>query len=482
VKRALILCLLLAGCDWVQNAFINSIPLEGNGAQDVAVYIGVDGLALDTLREAMARGAFAGPEWKLAKFVGMFPGTSDASWTRMLRTERIPSYEFEYYDPKTDKVVNSGLAGVAMHVLPALSESISFEAPYLRAFDYRSNGYTHGLEAYRDPWVSLGETYDNLFFNLEGRAATGNAFTAYMIESDVLGHIATPEDCIRMTLMLAERIEQFRKAHPERIFHFTLFSDHGMDFSGIPAARLLDFNEELPKVGVVPVRSLRDHGPAGGVYAIPIVHTRVSYLALHSHEEQAAEVALRVSGMECVDFAAGPLDTPRDAPPSSQWYGVWALGRLAVSFGYIAATSTWLLPEGGEYARFGIHAGPGQVRDEDLFDATRHGKYPDLLYRLRTALSTLGVENPAQVLVSFRTGWGSVGFHLPGGLDAFAGGSHGAADDVSSLGVLLSDERDLPDAVRADSLLTLFPRLAERIRARGLTVLPGDPDAARPLR
>src|SRR2546427_7564384 len=116
-------------------------------------------------------------------FLDMSPGTSDASWTRMLRTPRNPSYESESYNPKTDTVLNSGLAGVAMHILPALSESITFEAPYLQAFDYRSNGYTHGLEAYRDPWVSLNDTFDNLFFNLEGRSATSSAFTAYLIES-----------------------------------------------------------------------------------------------------------------------------------------------------------------------------------------------------------------------------------------------------------------------------------------------------------
>jgi hypothetical protein len=122
------------------------------------------------------------------------------------------------------------------------------------------------------------------------------------------------------------------------------------------------------------------------------------------------------------------------------------------------------------------------VRDEDLFDMTKEGKYPDLFYRIRTGLIALGVQYPAQVLVSFRTGWGSVGFTLPGGLADFSGGSHGAADDLSTLGVLLSDERELPDAVRADSLLTLFPRLAQHLRDRGLDLLDGDPDAARPLR
>jgi hypothetical protein len=350
----------------------------------------------------------------------------------------------------------------------------------MAAFDYRSNGYTHGFEAYRDTWVSLNDSLDNLFFILEGRARTGGTFTAYLMESDVLGHVGTPEDCTHLLLMLAGRIEEFRAAHPERRFHFTLFSDHGMDFTGIPADRLLDFKDELPKVDVVPVTTLADRDPAAGVFAIPIVHTRVTYLALHTHEERIADVAERVSNLESVEFATGRLASPRDAPPAREWYGIWAQGRLALAFGYIPETSSYVVR--GDGAQFGIPITSGIVRDEDLFDLTKDGRYPDLLYRIRTGLGTVGVEYPAQVLVSFRTGWGSVGFRLPGGLADFSGGSHGAADDLSTLGVLVSDERELPDAVRADSLLTLFPRLARHLRDRGLTLVEGDPDAARPLR
>src|SRR5207237_6019738 len=112
------------------------------------------------VREAMVLGAFSRPEWKVAKLIAMFPGTSDASWTRILRAPKIPGYEFEYYDPARDTVVNTGLMGVGRHLVPTVSESLSFEAPYLAAFDYRSNGYTHSFEAYRDPWVSLNDSPD----------------------------------------------------------------------------------------------------------------------------------------------------------------------------------------------------------------------------------------------------------------------------------------------------------------------------------
>jgi hypothetical protein len=487
VTRAirLLAALALAACDWVGSAFMNSIPLEGTHGpgEDFYVYIGVDGLSWNAVQAAMGRGVFQGAAWRAAKLVTIFPGTSDASWTRILHTAKIPGYELQYYDPGSDSLVNGGLAGVVEHVMPSLSEDLSFEAPWIGAFDYQSYGYSQPIESYVDPWISFCDTLDGLFYVLEGRAETGSVFSAYLLEIDVFGHVGTPEDCTQMLVMLADRIESFRAAHPGRKFHFTVLSDHGMDQVG--GARLIDFRDELPKVGVMPVESLANHDPLSEIYAIPVVHTRVSYLALHTHPDLIAEVGLRVSNLESVDFAVGRL------PPSdgaAAWYGFWSEGRLATSFGYRPESSTYVLPQGGDYARWGISPSfaPGEsfklVRDEDLFALTKDGKYPDLFYRVRTALTAVGVEYPADILVSFGAQRISIGFKLPGQVDTFSGRSHGAAGDVATLGVLLTDERDLPDAVRADGFLTLFPRMAAHMIERGVTLIDGDPDAARPNR
>ncbi len=69
----------LAGCDWVDTAFLNGIPLRGARTDDMYVYIAYDGLAPSTVKQAMAEGAFAGAQWKSANFITDFPGSSDAS-------------------------------------------------------------------------------------------------------------------------------------------------------------------------------------------------------------------------------------------------------------------------------------------------------------------------------------------------------------------------------------------------------------------
>ena len=314
---------------------------------------------------------------------------------------------------------------------------------------------------------------------LEGRAETSSVFTAYLIETDILGHIGTSEDCVRLLRRLSARIEEFRAEHPRHRLHFTFISDHGMDFTGVRKDRQVDFHSELPKAGI---RTVEHLAGTAGLAAIPVVHTRLGYVALHTREEQIAEVGLHVSTLLPVDFAVGRITAPPGAPPARDWYGIWTEGRLAFWFGYLPESSSYLLA--GDGARFGIPM-QGQyqrVRDEDLFDSTRDGPYPDFLYRLRTGLAPLGVVNPAQVLISMHPGYASVGFTLPGAFDGFTPGTHGAADSASSVGILMSDERDLPEAVRADSVLALFPALAGRLHQSGLALEPGDPDSNRPLR
>ena len=89
---------------------------------------------------------------------------------------------------------------------------------------------------------------------------------------------------------------------------------------------------------------------------------------------------------------------------------------------------------------------------------------------------------PPQVLVSFELGWVSSGFSLGTATDSIAAdASHGALLRKGSQGVLITQERTLPAAVRSDNLLEFFPNLAQHItEQRELELYPGDP--ARGLR
>jgi hypothetical protein len=460
----------LGACDWIPFAFFNSIPIRGDPTRnpEVRVYLGIDGLSYHTVQDAIARGAFSGTSWKLAKSVAPFPVTSDANWTKILRTPALDGYELEYFDPIADKIQHPGLLGLARHVMPVVSESLNLSAPCQSAFDYRANGYFHGFSAYSDVFSSLGESLDNLFFTLEGRSETASVFTAYLLEFDVLGHMQKRVDVADALVMLSKKIDRFIQRHPERKFYFTLFSDHGMDFMPAPVENLVVMEDELPKVGVTSVRSLAGRDPSQGPYAVPLMHTRVSYISLHTHAALVSEVSIRASQIPSVDVVVGKLDAPvvdPGAPRPLEWFGLWSGGSLALYFGYDQQTDEYYLPSGYDYSRFGISLSfsGGEVfrviEDEALFSLVKETRYPDLFYRVRSGLSAHGVRFPGQVLVSFKANYVSKGFSLPGSDKIANEGFHGSLSEFGTLGTLLTNERELPSVVRAESLLDFFPRL-----------------------
>ncbi len=487
MRRFLFLLALvgLAGCDWGHFHLMNSVPFHGDPAKNpvVAVYLGVDGLSHNTILDIQKRGAFTGEGWNLAKFHTMFPGTSDASWSRILHTDPIPGYEFEHYDPVRDQIENSGLLGYLCHAMPNLGSGLHFDPPYYNAFDYRSNGYTHTVGAYADTHSNYSESLDNLFTVLEGRAETQTEFTAYMLELDVMGHMKSRQEIADGMVRLWQRIQRFKERHPERKFVFTLFSDHGMDFIPVVRQGLVRFPEEMKKVGVEPVESLGGLDAKRGAYALTINHTRVTYLELHTDPRLTETVANLVSGIGPVDVALSRI-APPDGEPSGngvQWFALWERNKASGTFAFDPANDRYYVSKDFPFRRFGI-TDPIPVRewisDEVAFQGTRHALYPDLFYRVRTALEPISVKYPAQVVVSLKGGFASVGKELPGGASDMAMSAfHGALDAPGTVGTLLTEERPLPDAVRSDNVLDLFPRLRKHLERRGVRLNPGDKNA-----
>jgi hypothetical protein len=491
VRRLLALALVVLAtpaCDWEHYALMNSLPLRGDPSRNpvVRVYLAIDGLSHGAVARAQERGSFAG--WELARFVPMFPATSDASWTRIFHTPRFPGYEYGYYDPRKDDVFNKSLGGLIVHLVPPLEE-LSFLVPttaqapdYYKAFDYHASSYLDALWSYDRPVYGYYKGLDNLFVALAGRSQTQETFTAYLLETDVVGHIRSEDDVIETLVALSDRIKAFKRAHPERTFLFTLFGDHGMDGVKKPLENVVDFRDQLEAAGVAAVGSLAEADKARGPAAVTVLHTRVTYVVLHARPHQVPEVARRASTCAAADlvFARGEPPGP-GYPEGLTWVSAWREGALAASFAYEPATDSYWLPREMDWAAldlpvsFAPGAPHGVFSDEALFALSAERTYPDFFFRARTAFEPVGVEFPADVVVSFRHPFMSVGFQVPvGGANAVGtAGSHGAMDRLGSVAALISEERELPAAVRSDNLLELFPSLTDHLRRREVPQIPG---------
>lgn len=461
--------LALCACDWEQFALLNGIPLRGDPADNpvVRVYLGLDGAAYSALADARAQGAFADETWRAAPFIAMFPATSDASWSRILRS-KVRGYEYQHYDPNQDAIVNNGYLGLLKHALPAF-ESRGSDAPdYYEHFDYYANGYLNSYWNYQETDLSYAESLDGLFYLLEGYAETRDVVTAYFLELDALGHMQTRAQTVEALLSLGRRIKQFKRHHPERQFMFTLYSDHGMDFIKAAPQELVRFSDELRSVDVEPVESFAQGRATQRIFAVPIIHTRVSYLGLHTEKTMAAEVAQRASLSPTIDLAVAALGEAAGLA----WLGVWRNGNELARFGYDRANDAYTLR--GDALALDLDLPlDTPLSDEAVFTASASGSYPDLLYRVRTAFEPVSVDFPPQVLVSFKRPFASMGFEIPGEANEIASeGFHGGLDAGGSMGMLLTEERDLPPAVRSDMFLDLFPQLRDHLAARALGIEP----------
>ncbi|WP_224241016.1 hypothetical protein [Hyalangium gracile] len=485
------LCLLvlsMSACDWEHYAMMNSIPARGEPSLNpvVRVYLGMDGLSHSAVVRARERGAF--PHANLSRFVAMFPATSDSSWTRIFHTQRFAGYEFGHYDPVKDKVYNKALGGLLVHLVPPLEE-LPFTLPtyaqtpaYYRAFDYHASAYLDALWSYDRPVYGYYKGVDNVFAALAGRSQVQDTFTAYLLETDVIGHIRSEDDMVEVLVALSERIEKFKRDHPERTFIFTFFGDHGIDGIPKPEETVVDFRDQLEDAGVVTVESMEDADKEEGPAAIAILHTRVTYVAIHARPHWVAEVARRASTCSAADlvFARGEVPGP-EFPQGLDWVSVWREGNLVARFGYDVATDSYVLPSNLDWAALDIPvtfnegAPYGLFGDDALFSLTVDRTYPDFFFRARTAFEPISVQYPSDIIVSYRHPFMSVGYQAPiASLNGVGtGGSHGAMDRLGSVAALLSEERELPPVVRSDNLLELFPALVHHMRQREVELLPG---------
>ena len=450
------------GCDQSYQGFLGAIPTpERDIASPAHVFLGIDGMSRRAFDEARARGAFGG--WNTADLVTPFPGTSDYSWTRTLHAGSLGGYELQYFDPVKNRMENDGLGGTVDHLL---REGLVDSLPCYARFDFLGDGATWQARSYLDPVSTLPGTLDELFDVVAGRARTQTNILAYVIVADIASHIDGIEPAVQVLVELDRRIRAFKSAQT-RSFEFTLFSDHG---NAHIASTLVNARDILTDSGVTPVDSLdaaadpdtsnADDAPR----AVPVVHVRVSYVALHAAARHVVEIATRTSTSPYVDLAVAPIDKANGR------YAIWRKGirhdfqRLADGAVIVERPESWNWL-GVDLSPFTSSDGDGDgarahLTDSEAFQLTLASGYPDIFYRAATAFTDPTAQYPADILWSMPDDVASIGFEVPGAGSIRANeGFHGSLSRKATLSVLASETTALPNAIRSDDLASRFPAL-----------------------
>jgi hypothetical protein len=208
---------------------------------------------------------------------------------------------------------------------------------------------------------------------------------------------------------------------------------------------------------VQPVERLADG--AGALQAVPVVHVRVTYVALHTRPDRAADVAAALSTQPEVDLAAADLGA---VEIDGQRGRRFALYRAGEAFTFVhGADGQFLVDQPARWRALGLSLppgeGPARLDAAGAFAAGIDGQYPDLLYRVATAFTHPAVQHPAQVLLSLPDDVASFGFHVPGSGDGVAiDGFHGGLSRGGSVSVLASQSIEVPPVVRSDDLRVLL--------------------------
>jgi len=275
----------------------------------------------------------------------------------------------------------------------------------------------------------------------------------------VVSHLGGLNQTVDVLVELDRRIREFQSGSRRKI-RFTLFADHGN--AHLPS-RMVDPKRILVDSGVTPLEALPVTPVPGRLEAVPVVHTRVSYAAVHTGGRQDAEIAARTSTHPDIDLSVARLPPAADGAAR---YGVWRAGK-AHAFRRDAA-GTILVEDPAAWSWLAVDFSPWRdpttgaalLPDRDAFEATRAGPYPDLFYRVATAFSDPAARFPADVLLSMPDDVASFGFTVPGaGEVRAAAGFHGSLTRAATLSVLASQAFALPPAVRADDLADMFPAM-----------------------
>jgi len=445
----------LSGCDAPYQQFLGAIPTnEANPDAPVEVFLGIDGVSKQAFELARARGAFA--EYNVADLVTAFPGTSDYCWTRTLRAGALGGYELQYFDPRENAMQNEGIEGVAAH---PIEKGLADTLPVYQRFDFLGDGETWMLDSYLDPTAALRPTLDQMFDTIAARGRTKSHVVAYLLNVDVVSHLGGLDPAVATLVEIDRRIRAFKADH-QRPYHFTIFSDHG---NAHLRSRLVDPKQVLTDVGVRAVDALTG-GDAPPLEAVPVVHVRVNYVAVHADRRNVPDIAERASRHGDVDLAVARL---ADATDGAQRFGVWRQGARFTFSRDAAGLIVVDQPDSWDWLQLDFGAwrsadgATATLADRAAFEATRAGPYPDIFYRVATAFTNPAAQFPADILLSMPDDATSFGFTIPGAVvDVHAvDGFHGALSRASTLSIVASDSNPLPSALRSDDLADLFPVL-----------------------
>ncbi len=314
--------------------------------------------------------------------ISVFLSVSDVGLIAVLHAERVPAYEYLYFDVQRNPIAGGALSTVS-----------KARIPYLEILDYDELGIFKGIA-----YILPVKTYraDLGRFLKRYQASKLKRYQAHLCSTDALCHVMTTTD-FQQLLHEADALLREIFLRQGGLIDFIVFSDHGNN--QVPS-RPINVEKFLAERGFKVESSIQNEKsvviPGFGL---------VGVMAVYCRPESTAKLAQVLSRCEGVDFCAfleraeaqiiserGTARIRADASGQSLKYET-------VSGDPLELASICL-----RLSQQGYLDSAGFAREEVWFKATAEHVFPDAVNAIYRGL-TNHVTNRANLLVSLKDGY-----------------------------------------------------------------------------
>ena len=394
------------------------------------------------------RRAFTADEgyFPVSRMISTFPSTSDVAWTDIFGDRPQPGYQRTYFSVAANsEVFVNGLTSTIEH-----ERQMDWQADSNFA---RSMGYIYSVHTFKYEMHKLVQEFWKV-------GSTNPVFYVYIRSSDDAQHM--DRDILSMLTILDSDLQDLRaryKAQEGHDLQILLISDHGHNHAG--RGERVQIRSFLEKAGYHMAQSI--NGPKDVVLPTSGIEDWIEIHNAPSETEILAEQLVRLEG---ADVIAARLSDQTNAFLVLNSKGEKAIIRWNAAqntFQYSAKKGDPLgyLPVIETLSRKGQLEVNGFATADDWMNETMTNHYPLALQRIVRGLTSVTL-NPATILVSLDNRYVNAGWLVnDASLLESCGSTHGALDDINSLGIILSNfvpTHDTPSD-RVAGLFDNFPGL-----------------------
>jgi Type I phosphodiesterase / nucleotide pyrophosphatase len=360
----------------------------------------------------------------VSRMVSTFPSTSDVAWTDIFGNRPLAGYQRTYYSVAANsEIFINGLTSTVEH-----ERQMDWQA---QNNFVRSMGYLSSIHAYEYELHALSRD----FFN---KNDTNENYYIYIRSSDDAQHM--DRNILSMLVMLDNVLQDMRaryKATEGHDLQILIISDHGHNHAG--RGERIQVRSYLEDAGYRITESIQNSNdvvlPTAGIE---------DWIEIHNAPTETEKLADLLTHLQGADIV-----TARFPDWTNCFLVLNTNGDRAViqwnpaknSFKYSAEKGDPLnyLPVVASLSKKNLLDADGFATADDWMKATMTNHYPVALQRIVRGHTSVTL-NPATILVSLDNRYVHAGWLVNEGSKLVnCGSTHGALDDINSLGIILSN-------------------------------------------